>query len=87
MAGHISSCSSASPNGPRTIDPAKAISDFGALIFLAAGAVTALAYLAKRYEARLLSEADFLRSANATLAAGLERLSDEIKADRERRER
>jgi uncharacterized protein YaaQ len=61
------------------VDPARAISDFGALIFLAAGAVTALAYLARRYEARLLSEGEFLRSSNTTLAAGVERLAEEIK--------
>jgi hypothetical protein len=61
------------------VDPARAISDFGALIFLAAGAVTALAYLARRYEARLLSEAEFLRTANTTLASGMERLAEEVK--------
>jgi hypothetical protein len=64
------------------VDPARAISDFGALIFLAAGAVTALVYLARRYEARLLSEVEFLRISNTTLAAGLERMADETKVVR-----
>jgi uncharacterized protein YaaQ len=64
------------------VDPARAISDFGALIFLAAGAVTALAYLARRYEARLLSEGEFLRASNTTLASGMERLAEESKVVR-----
>jgi hypothetical protein len=61
------------------VDPARAISDFGALIFLAAGAVTALVFLARKYEARLLSEAEFLRTANTTLASGIELLAEEVK--------
>lgn len=67
------------------MDPIQAISDFGALIFLAGGGVIALAIIAKRYEARLLSEADFLRTANSAFAAALDRLTEEVRALRDER--
>jgi predicted nuclease with TOPRIM domain len=65
------------------VDATQAIDDFGALLFLAGGGITALVYIARRYEARLLSENEFLLSANAAFAKGMERLAEEIEPLRE----
>lgn len=69
-------------------DTFRALADFGALIFLAGAGVIAVVYLARRYEARLLSENEFLRTTNSAFATALERLTEELRAERNgRRER